>query len=55
VWEWASRFQEQYLGSENARGVYYTTSSKKDLTGSVAERQLDLFMNGYEAPATWSA
>lgn len=52
VWKWISHLQEKHLDMQQVRGVYYTTSSKKDLTGSVGERQLDLFMKGCEAPAS---
>lgn len=51
VWNWVSEFQKEHLDPEQVRGVYYTTSSKKDLTGSEAERQLDLFVKSREAPS----
>jgi len=41
VCEWWFRFQDEFLSSE--RGVYYT-STTKDLTGSEAKRQIDLFV-----------
>ena len=42
VWNWWSDTQEKFF--QGSRGVYYTTASKKDLTGTDSERQLDLFM-----------
>ena len=51
VWEWLSQFQKNNLCSDDVRGVYYTTSSKKDLTGSQAERQLDMFIKSRDAPS----
>jgi len=39
VLEWLFRFQEEFLS--DARGVYYTSESSKDLTG---RRQLDIFI-----------
>ncbi|SLM41353.1 1 protein kinase [Lasallia pustulata] len=42
VLEWLFRFQEEFLS--DARGVYYTSESSKDLTGAEARRQLDIFI-----------
>ncbi len=42
VLEWLFRFQEEFLF--DARGVYYTSESSKDLTGAEARRQLDIFI-----------
>lgn len=42
VLEWFFRFQEDFLS--DARGVYYTTESSKDLTSAEARRQLDIFI-----------
>lgn len=42
VWNWWSDTQEKFF--QGSRGVYYTTASKKDLTGTDSERQLDLLM-----------
>ncbi len=41
VCEWWFHFQDEFLSNE--RGVYYT-SNTKDLTGSEAKRQIDLFV-----------
>ncbi|KAL9130813.1 MAG: hypothetical protein Q9175_006929 [Cornicularia normoerica] len=41
VYEWWFHFQDEFLWKE--RGVYYT-STTKDLTGSEAKRQIDLFV-----------
>jgi len=41
VCEWWFHFQDEFLSNE--RGVYYT-SNIKDLTGSEAKRQIDLFV-----------
>jgi len=41
ICEWWFHFQDEFLSSE--RGVYYT-STTKDLTGSEAKRQIDLFV-----------
>lgn len=40
VFDWLFRFQDELLS--DACGVYFTTTSKKDLIGSDAERQVDL-------------
>lgn len=42
VLEWLFRFQEEFLF--DARGVYYTSESSKDLTGAEARPQLDIFI-----------
>ncbi|KAA6414276.1 MAG: hypothetical protein FRX48_02639 [Lasallia pustulata] len=42
VLEWLFRFQDEFLS--DARGVYYTTESSKDLTGAEARRQIDIFI-----------
>jgi hypothetical protein len=42
VLKWLFRFQEEFLS--DARGVYYTSESSKDLTGAEARGQLDIFM-----------
>jgi hypothetical protein len=42
VLDWLFRFQDELLS--DARGVYFTTTSKKDLIGSDAERQVDLLL-----------
>ncbi len=42
VLEWLFRFQEEFLFE--ARGVYCTSESSKDLTGAEARRQLDIFI-----------
>lgn len=52
VWTWIDNFQKYYLNLNTVRGVYYTTKNKKELTGTKAERQLDLFMKSREAPST---
>ena len=41
IYEWWFHFQDEFLSNE--RGVYYT-SNTKDLTGSEARRQIDLFV-----------
>ena len=40
--EWWFAFQKEFLA--DARGVYYTSESSKDLTGAEARRQLDVFV-----------
>ncbi|KKZ65062.1 hypothetical protein EMCG_01302 [[Emmonsia] crescens] len=42
VLTWWFRLQEDLLSE--SRGIYYTTESKADLTGSMAERQVDLLL-----------
>ena len=42
VLEWLFRFQKEFLS--DARSVYYTSESSKDLTGAEARRQLDIFV-----------
>lgn len=42
VFEWLSRFQEEFLS--DARGTYYTSTSSSDLTGAEPLRQLDFFI-----------
>ncbi|EDN02644.1 predicted protein [Histoplasma mississippiense (nom. inval.)] len=42
VLAWWFRLQEDLL--PESRGIYYTTASKADLTGSKAERQVDLLL-----------
>ncbi|OJD18750.1 hypothetical protein ACJ73_08693 [Blastomyces percursus] len=42
VLAWWFRLQEDLL--TESRGIYYTTASKADLTGSKAERQVDLLL-----------
>ena len=42
VIQWLFRFQEEFLS--DARSIYYTTESTKDLTGGEALRQLDILI-----------
>ncbi|RMZ89596.1 hypothetical protein DV736_g3180, partial [Chaetothyriales sp. CBS 134916] len=42
VLDWWFRFQKEFLSQE--RGLYYTTTSPKDLVGAEAQRQIDLFV-----------
>ncbi|KAI9696613.1 MAG: hypothetical protein M1836_005632 [Candelina mexicana] len=42
VLEWLFCFQEEFLS--DARGIYYTSESSKDLTDAEARRQLDIFI-----------
>lgn len=40
--DWVFCFQEEFLA--DARGVYHTSESSKNLTGAEARRQLDVFV-----------
>ena len=42
VWGWWSRLQDVHL--TNLRGMFYRTTSKKDMRGLDSEGQLDLFV-----------
>ena len=42
VWSWWSGFQDEHL--QESRGNYYTTESKKEMTGSDSEAQLDILL-----------
>ena len=42
VVQWLFRFQEEFLS--DARGIYYTSESSKDLTGGEARRQLNILI-----------
>jgi hypothetical protein len=42
VYDWLSRFQDKFLS--DARGIYYTSKSGSELTGTEARRQLDVFV-----------
>lgn len=42
IWTWLDDFQEKYL--LDAPGRYYRAKSKKDITGALGERQLDIVL-----------
>ena len=50
VWEWWSRLQDEHL--TDSRGMYYRTTSKKEMTGLESEGQLDLFVKSRHAPSS---
>ena len=50
VWGWWSRLQDKHL--TDLRGVFYTTTSKKEMTGLESEGQLDLFVKRRDAPSS---
>ena len=50
VWEWWSRLQEEHL--TNLRGMFYRTTSKKEMTGLESEGQLDLFLKSHGVPSS---
>ena len=56
VWSWWSRFQHDYL--TDSRGIYYTTGSKKEMTGLDSEGQLDILLKRRDArssnPHDWA-
>ncbi|MCJ1430243.1 hypothetical protein MMC29_008160 [Sticta canariensis] len=48
IWTWLDDFQEKYL--IDAPGRYYRAKSKKDITGGLGERQLDIILKDRTAP-----
>ena len=48
VVDWLFQFQDEFLSKE--RSSYYKTSSPKDLSGTEARRQLDLFVKRNDGP-----
>ena len=42
VLDWWFKFQEEFLSKE--QGLYYTTTSPKDLVSAESQRQIDLFV-----------
>ena len=50
VWNWWSWLQNEHL--TNVRGMFYRTTSKKDMTGLESEGQLDLFVKSCHAPSS---
>lgn len=50
VWDWLDGFQKKYL--PDASGVYYRAKSKKDIKGTLGERQLDIFLKDRTASST---
>lgn len=53
VLDWWFQFQEEFLSEE--RGLYYTTTSPKDLVGAEAQRQIDLFVKPNDGKTSDSA
>lgn len=53
VLDWWFQFQKEFLSKE--RGLYYTTTSPKDLVGAEAQRQIDLFVKRNDGQTSDSA
>ncbi|KAL9024104.1 MAG: hypothetical protein Q9196_006756 [Gyalolechia fulgens] len=48
IWTWLDEFQKKYL--IDAPGLYCRAKSKKDITGALGERQLDIVLKDRTAP-----